>query len=178
MPLRGPILCGGRGRSMTPKQFLDEIMVPGLLRLHDIGGPRPSAAAQQLMLTIAMQESAIEHRVQVIASGNPGPARGWWQFERGGGVAGVMSHPASAGLARELCAALHVPFHPHDIWRCLEGHDTLAVGFARLLLWTDPRPLPTDHSGGWDYYLRNWRPGKPHPAKWPRYWRQAEEALQ
>jgi hypothetical protein len=163
---------------MTPRQFKVEIMLPGLHVLHGVGGPPIRDAALQMLLTIALQESAIEHRAQVIASGNPGPARGWWQFERAGGVAGVMSHPASAGLARALCAASHVPFRPHDIWRCLEGHDTLAVGFARLLLWTDPLPLPTDHASGWSYYLNNWRPGKPHPAKWPGYWRQAGEALQ
>ena len=163
---------------MTPSQFASDIIAQGLDVLHRIGGPAPSDRARQMLLTIAMQESAIEHRVQVIASGNPGPARGWWQFERGGGVAGVMQHPSSAALAQSLCLECHVPFSAPHIWRCLEGHDTLAVGFARLLLWTDPNPLPTTHDTGWAYYLRNWRPGKPHPAKWPGYWRQAEEALQ
>lgn len=51
----------------------------------------------------------------------------------------------------------------------LEHDDVLAAAFARLLLWTDPFRLPTksDAAGGWDLYLRTWRPGKPHPARWP-----------
>lgn len=162
---------------MTPSQFSDRIIHPGLTRLHDLGGPIQSPTAQQLLLTIALQESALVHRAQVIASGRPGPARGWWQFERGGGVAGVMRHPASSALARALCDDCAVPFEADAIWRCLEGHDDLAVGFARLLLWTDPKPLPTSASEGWAYYLRNWRPGKPHPAKWPAYWRQSLDAV-
>ena len=162
---------------MTPKQFANEIVLPGLRVLHSVGGPGVSAAALQMMLAIAMQESGLEHRAQVIASGRPGPARGWWQFEQGGGVAGVMQHPSSATLARRLCEECDVPFWAADVWRCLEGHDVLAVGFARLLLWTDPQPLPTTVGDGWDYYLRNWRPGKPHQPTWPSYWSQASEAL-
>ncbi len=43
----------------------------------------------------------------------------------------------------------------------LDLHETGV--FARLLLWTDAKPLPAigDEQGAWDYYLRNWRPGKP-----------------
>lgn len=165
---------------MTPERFVSDVLTPGLAKLSEIGG-RESLAnspdAEQMLLTIALQESALTHRAQVIASGAPGPARGWWQFERGGGVAGVMQHPASSGLARRLCEACHVPFEAAHIWRCLEGHDALAVGFARLLLWTDARPLPTTSAAGWQYYLDNWRPGKPHPAKWPSNWTRAQSAL-
>jgi len=37
----------------------------------------------------------------------------------------------------------------------------LAAGLARLLLWTDRPPLPAlqDVEGGWQLYLRTWRPG-------------------
>lgn len=165
---------------MTPEQFRSEILAPGLAKLATIGGRESlanSAAAEQMLLTIAMQESALTHRAQVIASGAPGPARGWWQFERGGGVAGVMQHPASSGLARRLCEACHVPFEAAHIWRCLEGHDALAVGFARLLLWTDARPLPTTSAAGWQYYLDNWRPGRPRVEKWAGYWASSARAL-
>lgn len=162
---------------MTPTRFADEIILTGLRTLHSVGGPPTSDVALQMLLTIALQESALQNRVQVIASARPGPARGWWQFELGGGVAGVMTHRASRVAARALCEECAVPFNAADIWRCLEGHDTLATGFARLLLWTDPQPLPTTAADGWDYYLRNWRPGKPHPAKWPGYWLQARSAL-
>jgi len=26
---------------------------------------------------------------------------------------------------------------------------------------------------GWEQYLRNWRPGKPHPDTWPVFFREA-----
>jgi hypothetical protein len=45
-----------------------------------------------------------------------------------------------------------------------------------LLLWTDPQPMPTSQDAGWQCYLRNWRPGKPHPDQWPRNWASAEAA--
>jgi hypothetical protein len=43
-----------------------------------------------------------------------------------------------------------------------------AATMARLLLFTDAEPLPRlgDADGSWNYYLRNWRPGKPHPKTW------------
>jgi hypothetical protein len=40
--------------------------------------------------------------------------------------------------------------------RCLAGigaDDMLACVFARLLLWTDPRPLPASEDAGWAAYL-------------------------
>jgi hypothetical protein len=153
---------------------------PGLHLLARLGGPAAeNPRADQLLLTIALQESGLVHRVQRLASGAPGPARGWWQFERLGGVAGVLGHPASATVARRLCERLYVPASAADVWRCLEGHDALAAGFARLLLWTDPHALPQtrDAAGGWDYYLRLWRPGTPHPATWGRHWETAAAAL-
>jgi hypothetical protein len=159
-------------------EFNARILQPGLAELHAIGGPAPSDRATQMLLSIAQQESALAHRAQVLnGTRTPGPARGWWQFERLGGVAGVMRHPASSGFARRLCEHCEVKFDSPHIWRCLEGHDALAVGFARLLLWTDPRPLPSLQAAGWDYYLRNWRPGKPHPQTWARYWQRAGEVI-
>ena len=154
---------------------------PGLVLLERLGGPRHGdPRTRQLLLTIALQESGLRHRAQQLSSGRPGPARGWWQFEQGGGVAGVLTHPASATLARRLCERLRVRVQAADVWRCLEGHDALAAGFARLLLWTDARPLPssTDAAAGWTYYLANWRPGKPHPATWHGHWHLAAVALE
>ena len=154
---------------MTPSEFRDRILHPGLTVLYQLGGPRPSIEAERLLLAIAGQESAMAHRYQVLSGGRAGPARGWWQFESGG-VAGVMAHKSSGGLARRLADHCAVRWDQAAIWRALEGHDTLAAGFARLLLWTDPKPLATTQAAGWDYYLRNWRPGKPHPDVWPKHW--------
>jgi hypothetical protein len=158
----------------------DTFAQPGLNLLESIGGPSAmQPKAQQLMLTIALQESGITHRAQQLNGGAPGPARGWWQFERGGGVAGVLAHRATKTLARNLCARLLVMETPEDVWRCIEGNDLLAAGFARLLLLSDPSPLPMvdDPDSGWRYYLDNWRPGKPHQSTWRNNWDLATGAL-
>ncbi|MCR8961129.1 hypothetical protein M0765_026395 [Variovorax sp. S2] len=115
------------------------------------------------MLTIGLQESRFEHRYQVLNDPNKkGPARSFWQGEQGGGmVAGVMSHPASKDLARAACTAHSVAFTTRAVWEAIETNDVLAAILARLLLWTEPGPLPrvTDASGAWALYLRGWRPG-------------------
>ena len=114
------------------------------------------------MLSIGLQESRFVHRYQVLNTpGVKGPARGFWQFESGGGVKGVMTHAASKEHLQKVCRQLGVPFERQAIWLSLEHNDNLAVVCARLLLYTDPKPLPLvqDIDGMWDYYLRNWRPG-------------------
>jgi hypothetical protein len=57
----------------------------------------------------------------------------------------------------------------------LEHNDILAAIFARLLLYTVPAALPTRDEGTLAYgqYIAGWRPGRPHPEKWPSYYRQA-----
>jgi hypothetical protein len=164
---------------MTPLEFYEEILDPGLDWLSEFAGaPKRSTYADVMLLTIAQQESGLKHRAQVISTGaKAGPARGWWQFERGGGVAGVLTHQQTKDLASRICEACYVPRDSYAAWRCLEGHDRLAVAFARLLLWTDPAPLPGTSQEGWRCYLVNWRPGKPHPEKWHGYWMRSAEAL-
>lgn len=121
-------------------------------------------AARVMLYAIALQESGFKSRVQY---GN-GPARGFWQFEQGGGVAGVLSHYATAEFARTVCRSRSVVPVVRDVHAALAEDDTLAAAFARLLLWTDRAPLPVvgDEAGGWACYLRNWRPGKPHADRW------------
>jgi len=122
-----------------------------------------SAPAEVMLLAIGLQESRFAHRRQV-----GGPARGFWQFEQGGGVRGVLRHIATAGHARVLCEARHVAPTESAVYAALEHDDVLAAGFARLLLWSDAAPLPalgqSDHA--WGLYARTWRPGKPHPETW------------
>lgn len=162
---------------MTPDVFVRDILSPGLMHCSEVCGIPYSSAAEQLVLAICLQESALEHRYQVLSMGRAGPARGWAQFERGGGVVAVMTHPTTRERARRLCESLHVAWDSSAIWRALEGNDLLAIGFARLLLWSDPAPLPTDQDIAWAYYLRNWRPGKPRPKEWPGNWSAAGAAL-
>jgi hypothetical protein len=125
-----------------------------------------SDAARVEMLAITLQEADGIHRVQH----GGGPAHGLWQFEEGGGVRGVMRHPASRDFARAVCSTRRVPFVLRAVWEALPHDDILSAAFARLLLWTDFKPLPgvdAPAAEGWAYYERNWRPGKPHPEKWP-----------
>ncbi|MDO9596745.1 MAG: hypothetical protein Q7J47_03395 [Azoarcus sp.] len=121
-------------------------------------------AARVTMVAIGLQESRFLYRRQLR-----GPARGFWQFERGGGVIGVLSHPASRPLAAVLCADRQVDYTSAAVYERLEHDDVLAAGFARLLLWTDRRPIPPAGASeaAWSYYLDLWRPGKPHPQTWP-----------
>jgi hypothetical protein len=168
---------------MTPSDFLTDIIRPGLANLQRLGGPRSIPAAERFLLAVAMQESALVHRYQVVRGGGKGPARGFWQFEEGGGVRGVLSHPASKTLAKALCkqqcAVSDPPWRSHVVWQKLETNDLLACGFARLLLWTDPHPIPTCEVGAWAAYAKRlWRPGKPHPDTWPRHWADAGRAVE
>lgn len=141
-----------------------------------------SPKAKQLLLTITKQESGWKDRWQVIDRKRPnvkGPARGLGQFELGGAVKGVMSHPASREYARQAVAAVGVPWNREAVWIALETHDDLAFALGRLLLLTDPRPLPAlgDVEAAWACYLRNWRPGKPHPDDWPGNYRAAASLI-
>ena len=119
--------------------------------------------AELMMLAIGLQESRFTHRRQVR-----GPARGFWQFEQGGGVAGVLRHPVSREHALRVCDARGVQTVAEQVYQQLEHDDVLAAAFARLLLWTDPAPLPKPGEVGraWDLYNRTWRPGKPHRQTW------------
>ena len=116
---------------------------------------------------IGQQESGYLVRRQY---GN-GPARGYWQFEEGGGVRGVMEHKSTSELARSVCNARGVPFVRRTVWEALETDDVLAAAFCRLLMWTDSGKLPVSESEGWAMYMRTWRPGKPHIDKWPASWK-------
>lgn len=124
--------------------------------------------ARVMMLAIGLQESRFTHRAQVLNNGGKGPARGYWQFERGGGCAGVLAHSASQAHMRRVCGLRGVDATAMALWQGIERDDVLAAVAARLLLYTDPQRLPdvTDAAGAWAYYLRNWRPGKPHRHTW------------
>jgi len=128
-------------------------------------------AARRQLIAIGLQESRLVYREQI-----GGPARGLWQFERGGGVKGVLTHPATAATAARACDALGVLSTPEAVYQTLSSNDTLAACFARLLLWTDPAPLPDSSEQGWNCYIRTWRPGKPHAHTWAGFWKLAQEA--
>jgi len=164
--------------STPERDFFLKFVLPGLHVLEALGGPVAlNPKAHQMLLTIFQQETGLKSRVQLVGRGKRGPAHGWGQFEERGGVAGVLTHHATKKLALALCEDQIVRPTAKHVWAAIEGNDTLAVGFSRLLLWSDPKPLPTSMAAGWDYYLRNWRPGKPKEHTWEGYWDQSLAAL-
>lgn len=160
---------------------LKKIIVTGISpALALLPAAMDTQAARVMLLAIGLQESRFTHRQQI-----GGPARGFWQFEKGtrasrGGVWGVFLHAASKGHLAALCKARSVACEPDAIYPALEYDDVLAAGVARLLLWTDPKALPAigDADAGWALYLRTWRPGRPHPKTWPALYAQAIDAVE
>jgi len=134
-------------------------------------GAMDTPEARVMLLAIGLQESRFAHRRQLV--GSPprptGPAKGYWQFERGGGCHGVVTHPASRYWMARVCHQRSVPFTAAAVWNGIEHDDVLAAAAARLLLFTDPRRLPQlgDEATAWQTYIRIWRPGKPHRNTWP-----------
>lgn len=132
-----------------------------------------SPEAVQMLLAIGWQESRFQHREQV-----GGPARGFWQFEKGGGVVGVLRHKSTKKTAVDVLETLQYLPNPDaaQVYAALAHNDVLAAAFARLLLFASKRPMPllTDAQAGWTLYQEQWRPGKPHPETWLRAWGWAE----
>lgn len=162
---------------MTPDIFYTRIVDPTLA----IMAASPSiaipvtASARVLLMAIAGTESGWKNRRQLPVA----YAHSYWQFERGGGVAGLFSHPASKLKLGTICASLDIVYDPDVVFDAMTWNDTLACAMARLLLFTDPAPLPDywDKGAGYQYYLRNWRPGAPHPEVWSGLHDQAMAAV-
>ena len=148
---------------MTPDLLIQNALAPALKLLP---AKMDSRAARAELIAIGLQESRLEHRVQV-----GGPAHSYFQMELGGGVRGVLTHPASKPHIQSALAALDYDpeSDPAACYEAITHNDILACCFARLLLWTLPGALPaqTAPGSGWSQYLAAWRPGKPHPGVWP-----------
>lgn len=125
--------------------------------------------ARVIHSAIGYQETKYLTRVQY---GN-GPARSYWQFENGrlSGINGVLTHPATSKYAMGICNTRKVEPERMAVWKAMESDDVLGAAFARLLMYSDPQPLPKNQQEAWEMYaLRTWRPGKPHPETWPAAW--------
>lgn len=150
-------------------------MVPETVRaainyaMKALPAPMTSPQAMVMLYAIGLQESRFQYRAQIGRTpGTKGPARGFWQFEKGGGCKGVINHAASRYWMHQACAAAGVLFTPEALWNAIETDDVLAASAARLLLFTDGSRLPAmgDYDAAWACYVRNWRPGKPHRETW------------
>lgn len=152
---------------------LIEVVNPVCNYLEGLGIPSPPAA-RIFLLAVAEQESGWLHRRQHAN----GPAAGLWQFEKWGGVAGVLGHAATRKLAMQVCDDQFVYPREDLVHEALKGNDMLACAFARLLMWSDPARVPDTIEPAWEFYLRTWRPGKPHRHRWPACWFHATMAHQ
>lgn len=144
---------------MTTADFIHNGVFPAAFAFLSPRMDTPEARA--MLLAIGYQESGFAHRKQV-----GGPARGFFQFEEGGGVLGVLGHVATKPIIDRILPVLVV--RPWECYEALEQNDVLACIFARLLLWTHPHALPrrNEPAIAWAQYLDTWRPGKPHREVW------------
>lgn len=155
---------------MSPQDVLLGAIDPANALLARLTRVQSDDRARVLMLAIAGQEARWLDRRQ-FGCYTPGVyqaigARGLWQCERLGAVYAAMQ--ACPTEMKAVCAALSIPFDIYDIYEAIAWHDVLAASIARLTLWQDPAPLPDvgQVSDGWNYYIRNWRPGLPHLDTW------------
>lgn len=154
------------------KDIITSILAPALLLLPPV---MTSDRAIAELLAIQAQEDPERRRRQWPE----GPAKGLWQFERGGGVAGVLRHTLTRDLAKSLCHSLGNAGTVASVYYQLEHDDVLAACFARLLLWTIPQGLPGENEPeeGWNQYLKAWRPGKPKKRTWAQNFKNAWAAV-
>lgn len=161
---------------MTPFMCLEQAIEPALLLLPPV---MTSNEARVELLAIAGQESGLEFRAQKTSDPyTKGPARGLWQNERVA-VLDVMTNHLTMEPAMILLNDRKVPHDPVLAHARLEFDDVLAAGFARLILWKDPKPLPTmgDVREAWKTYLRCWRPGKPRADDWQVHYEAAYQEV-
>ena len=146
---------------MTTLAYLHRHVVPAACAL--LPAKMDTPAARAMVLAIALQESDCCHRAQC----GHGPAKSFFQFELGG-IAGVLTHPASKAPLYAVLLTLNYPPAASAVHAAIEHNDILAAVCARLLLWTDAKPLPgpNEAEAGWEVYSRTWRPGRPRHADW------------
>lgn len=141
-------------------------------------GQMNTRESRAMMLAIGLHESGFRARVQggqvrydKVIRGS-GPARGFWQFERAGGVAEILTSPDTKDLVEPICRMMLYEATPAAVHPALADNDVLAAIFCRLLLWRDPRPMPTpnEQEKGYKIYLRNWRPNPEAAARHAGAW--------
>lgn len=160
---------------MTPLLLLKTAILPALSELES-AGIKDSFEARRFLLAIALQESGLKHRRQVVGGKESGPACSFWQFEKGGGCRGVLGHKLTNVHMRRICDAYNVEQTEAGLWEAMRYQDIVAACAARLLVYTLPWSLPTNAQDGWKQYLEAWRPGKPHPQTWAGHWESADKA--
>lgn len=152
---------------MTPSDFYKSVLVPAAEAFQPAAFD--SIEARCMLLAIAGQESGWSERIQQPI----GYARGFWQCEEYGAVAGVLS--AVPSKMADICAKCAVPPDRATVFEAIAYHDGLAYAVARLALWLDPPRLPAvgDALASYGTYIRVWRPGAPSASRWATIYPQA-----
>jgi len=148
---------------MKLTDVVKNVINPGLALLPD---RMDTPEARAMLIAIGLQESRFKYRKQI-----GGPAHGFYQFENGGGVKGVLKYHSTKPIIEYILRSIRVD--PSDAYNEIVSNDPLATVFARLLLWTDPGRIPAincNPNESWDLYLRTWKPGKPHRDTWDQFW--------
>lgn len=148
---------------MSPRDLDRLVLIPVLDYLQE---PFHTIQARVLLLAIAIQETQLVTRDQ----GNPdvpGPARGFWQFEKVA-VQDFLQHGHKT--MQRAALALWQPQTVESVWYALgTGADHLAAVLARDRLWRHvaaPLPALGDADGAYAQYVEAWAPGKPSPSRW------------
>jgi hypothetical protein len=160
---------------MTPLRLLKTAIVPALADLAG-SGIKDSFEARRFLLAIALQESGLRHRRQVVGGTESGPASSFWQFERAGGCREVLTNRSTTNHMKRVCADYNVVPTDAGLWEAMRYQDIVAATAARLLIYTLPSSLPVTADQGWQQYISAWRPGKPHPQTWAANWTAADSA--
>jgi len=84
---------------MIDPKILNSIDIAMTLLLREMRSPE----ALVLMYAIGLQESRFIYRRQIVSGTPTGPAKGFLQFERGGGCKGVVEHQASRYWMHKVC---------------------------------------------------------------------------
>lgn len=142
-------------------------------------GRMNTAAAKVLLYATNRQENPKRLPQQV-----GGPAVGDYQFEKGGGVKGVLTHKAVRMWTDSCCNERGVAPTLDAVYEALKTDPVLAAALARLLYYTDHQALPFlyEEDRAWALYLRTWRPGaydrQPEElrAKWKKNYADALKA--
>jgi len=110
---------------MTPQAF--DVVHDAMM--HWLPAKMHGTESRAMLYAIGLQESRFRYRRQI-----GGPARGWWQFEQGGGVVGVLGHGQTRDLIRVVLDALGYDYSPEASYTAIEHNDILAMTYARLPL--------------------------------------------
>jgi hypothetical protein len=158
---------------MTPRLFINAGILPAYSLLPERMASRNATA---MIIAICLQESRFKFRRQIerYSQGHPiaGAAKGYAQFEMSGGILGVLRHEETREPIRVVLKALDYDDDVLTSYTAIEHNDVLCAAYARLLLWSDPAPLPEygQNETAWLYYLRTWRPGKPIRSTWDAFY--------